>query len=181
MAPVGDFGVEPAQLDLQLGGGGLQGLPHEDDPPFFFGHRGQAVDLEEGVGVGPEDLGDFLFAPQVILAFDLFGLGVEGRVEAAGLGGHFAADEAQDVHGDLAPHRLAGGLVGPQVQAGQLGLVVEHLLEVGHFPFGFGGVAVKAAADLVVDAAQGHGLQGVEDDVEGFLVHAFLPGVQQQL
>ena len=42
------------------------------------------------------------------------------------------------------------------VHAGQLGVVVEHLLEVRHQPVGVGRVAVEAAAQLVVDAAGGH-------------------------
>ena len=44
-------------------------------------------------------------------------------------------------------------LPGVEVDAGEQGVVVEHLLEVGHQPDGVGGVAVEAAADLVVDAA----------------------------
>ena len=43
-------------------------------------------------------------------------------------------------------------------------LVVEHLLEVRHAPLGVCGVAVKAAADLVVDAAGRHPLQRVQND-----------------
>ena len=39
-----------------------------------------------------------------------------------------------------------------------MSLIVEHLLEVRHAPLGVCGVAVKAAADLVVDAAGCHPL-----------------------
>ena len=45
---------------------------------------------------------------------------------------------------------------GVQVRARELGVVVEHLLEVGHEPALVGRVAVEAAAELVADAAVGH-------------------------
>ena len=43
-----------------------------------------------------------------------------------------------------------------QVHARELGVVVEHLLEVRHEPALVGGVSVEAAAELVADAAIRH-------------------------
>ena len=40
-------------------------------------------------------------------------------------------------------------------EPGQLGVVVEHLLEVGHVPAAIGAVAMETAPNLVVNAAIG--------------------------
>ena len=64
------------------------------------------------------------------------------------------------VRATAAKARLSGDLRPPEVQAGEEGVVVEHLLEVGDQPALVHGVAGEAAADLVVDAAVGHGGQG---------------------
>ena len=53
--------------------------------------------------------------------------------------------------------------VGPQ----QAGLVVEHLLEVGDQPLGVGRVAGEAAAQVVVDATGGHGVEGAGGHGQG--------------
>src|SRR5207247_2325431 len=45
---------------------------------------------------------------------------------------------------------VAGDLPGPEVQPGQLRVVVQHLLEVGNVPPAVDGVAVEPPADLVV-------------------------------
>ena len=54
-------------------------------------------------------------------------------------------------------------LPGVQVGAGQEGVVVEHLLEVGHQPFVVGGIAVETSSQVVEDAPCGHGVQGLLD------------------
>ncbi len=48
-----------------------------------------------------------------------------------------------------------------QVDAGQLGIVVEHLFKVGHEPMVVNGVAVESAPQLIVHPATGHRLQGL--------------------
>ena len=53
------------------------------------------------------------------------------------------------------------------VQPREQGVVVEHLLKVRDDPVGVGGVAVKASADLVVDSARGHAVQGQLDHLQG--------------
>ena len=44
-------------------------------------------------------------------------------------------------------------------------IVVEHFFKVGYGPVGVYGVAVEAAAHVVVDAAQGHGLPPLGTEV----------------
>ncbi len=53
-----------------------------------------------------------------------------------------------------------------QVDTGDERLVVEHLLEMRHVPVLVDRVAGEAAAEMVVDAARGHRLQGVLDHLE---------------
>jgi hypothetical protein len=62
--------------------------------------------------------------------------------------------------GDPAVPVGAGELPGVGVHAQELGVVVQHLLEVGHQPAPVGRVAVEAAAELVEDAAGGHPVHG---------------------
>lgn len=63
---------------------------------------------------------------------------------------------------------VAGGAGGVEQVAGDLGLVVEHLLEVGHEPAGIDGVAMEAAAEVVVQAALDHVAQGFGGESQGF-------------
>ncbi len=46
-----------------------------------------------------------------------------------------------------------------QVSAGQLGIVVQHLLEMGDVPVLVNAVSMEAAADLIIHAASRHLLQ----------------------
>ena len=59
----------------------------------------------------------------------------------------------------LAEPLLAGEQPAVEVQADQQRVVVEHLLEVRHQPHAVDGVAGEAAAEVVVDAAGGHGVE----------------------
>ena len=47
-----------------------------------------------------------------------------------------------------------------QVSAGQLGIVIQHLLKVGDVPMLIHTVSVEATADLIIHAAASHLLQG---------------------
>ena len=68
--------------------------------------------------------------------------------------------------------------IGPQrVDQGQqfedLRVVVEHLLEMRHEPFGVGRIAGVAAAEMIVDAASVHRLEhGAQSFAEGRLAAA---------
>ena len=45
------------------------------------------------------------------------------------------------------------------IEPDQLGIVVAHLLEMGHGPGWLGTVAVHPTAEMVVDAAKRHGIK----------------------
>jgi hypothetical protein len=93
------------------------------------------------------------------------------------------SEVAQHVADGLVEHLpvagLAGELPGVEVDPGQQGLVVEHLLEVGDQPAAVGGVAGEAATQVVVDPAAGHGVEREQRGVEGGLV-ARAPVVAQE-
>ena len=120
---------------------------------------GHAEEPDHRVGVGAAHLADLVEAPQVELALDPLGVGVLGREEAPLLVTQVPLDVGDGLldHGPVP--RLAGHEEGPQVGAEQQGLVVEHLLEVGHEPERVGRVAREATADVVVDPAGGHGVE----------------------
>src|SRR5262249_47660236 len=69
---------------------------------------------------------------------------------------HLAADVVEDVFGDPAVVLVLEESMGIEVDAGELGVVVEHLLEMGYEPDRVDRIAVKPAADLVVNPAGGH-------------------------
>ena len=50
----------------------------------------------------------------------------------------------------------SGGEQSVEIDGADQGLVVEHLLEVRHQPLRVGGVAVEAAAEMIVDSAARH-------------------------
>jgi hypothetical protein len=64
--------------------------------------------------------------------------------------------------------RFAADEKGIEIKIRQLRVVVEHFFEVRHEPLGVHGIARKAAAELVVNAAGGHALAGVQHHAQGF-------------
>jgi len=81
---------------------------------------------------------------------------VFGRVEAALLAGHVAPDVIEDVARGLLEDWLARDLERLQIADGELRLIVEHFLEMRNVPELVHGVTVKAATEMIVDAAFGH-------------------------
>ena len=93
---------------------------------------------------------------------------------------------ARAARGRACPRRraasvVAGDLVRVEVHAGQLGVVVQHLLEVRDRPGGVDGVAVEAAADLVVDAAAVHVVEREQRGVEQAAVAGGDVAAQQEV
>ena len=92
---------------------------------------------------------------------------------------HIAEHVVEDVPRRLGMAGLAADQEGIEIQLRQLRVVVEHLLEMRHQPFGIHRVAGEAAAELVVNTARGHAVAGVQHHANSvFVVEA--PGVAQQ-
>jgi hypothetical protein len=77
-------------------------------------------------------------------------------VKAAAGVGHVAQQVVERLLADAPAFRIAEGEPRVQVERGELGVVVEHLLEVRHHPVRVDGVAREAAADLIVHPAARH-------------------------
>ena len=61
--------------------------------------------------------------------------------------------------------RIAGFLPRPGQQIDQLGIVVQHLFEMGREPHCIYRIARKAAAEMIIDATLAHFLQGQQNSV----------------
>ncbi len=110
--------------------------------------NGGAVRIEGGFDLGGR--------PDKELAFVPLAVGVLRAVKAPFRRRHLTQHVVDRLLHDAAVERAAHGLPGMQIGAQQLGVVVEHLLEMGDEPVAVHAVAVKTAAKLVVDAALRH-------------------------
>ncbi len=120
-------------------------------------------DLEQrgrpGAVVGAEHLDQLGRRPDVEPALDALGVGVQRRGEPALVGAQLGQQEVGGLPGHPLAQRVAGLPPPARVDAEQLGVVVEHLLEVRHHPAVVDRVAREPAGELVVQAAAGHRAQ----------------------
>ena len=98
--------------------------------------------------------------------FDALGVGVLGGREAAAREPQLSQAVVDGLLDDLPVAALAGQHERVQVRRNEQRVVVEHLLEVRHEPFGVDGVAVEAPADEVVHAAGAHAVERAECEIE---------------
>ena len=174
--PLGDDLVVETRPDTpgagvaELGPGGLDLIgPHELAPPrpvqdvaaFEVPPRADAVPLGRGPGRLLAEHGGELFGrPEVIAALFALRVGVLGGVKAPARVAQLAQHIAERLAEHLQKARVAVDLPGVQVDAGDEGLVVEHLLEMGHGPVLVDRVARETTPEMVVDASRRHRLQG---------------------
>jgi hypothetical protein len=119
----------------------------------------RAVEPVIAPGLGCYSL-DLLTGPDVKGPLLAFGVGVLGGMEGAALVAQVVEHVIEGLGGDAAVERVGVSLEGVGVGPGELGVVVEHLLEVGHGPCLVHGVAGKAPSELVVDSPQSHLVEG---------------------
>ncbi len=133
----------------------------QDVPALEITALGDAVRGHECLSFLAQQVADFSRSPDEELALLALAVGVLGGVEATSRVGHLSRDVIEGLFGNGAIERLAGHLPGVQVDAGQLRVVVQHLLKMRRQPVVVNGVAVESATELIVHAPAGHGLQGL--------------------
>jgi hypothetical protein len=94
--------------------------------------------------------------PDVEPALVSFRVGIEARVEAALPRAHVAQHPVRGLAGNAREQLVAGDGSGRGIRAEQLGIVVQHFLEMRNGPRLVHRIAGKAAAQLIVKAAFGH-------------------------
>ena len=136
VVPGGRHPVAAGGQELAAGGG--EAFPvvqaaHQlqDVPPLKVTPGGHAVGPHKVVRLVAQDGPDLVGGPDKVLALLALAVGVLGGVKAAVGIQHLAHYIIQDLFGDGAEERIAGHLPGVEVDAGELGVVVEHLLKVG--------------------------------------------------
>ncbi len=112
-----------------------------------------------GLFVGPDVERPFRLAGRARLGK---AVRILGGIETAFGTGQVVRHIAENIAGHVREGLVAGELVGREIGRGELGLIVEHLLEVGDVPLGIDRVAVEAAAQVIVHAARCHLPQGEE-------------------
>src|SRR5713226_2697072 len=131
---------------------------------------------------------NFFSGPHVKHAFPVLSLalferavrvqcGIEGTFGAL----HLTQCKVQSVAGDAGIERVIGCLVGFGVQCRELGLVVEHLLEVWYTPATVSGISMETAANLVMNSTSGHGAQILQYHVERVFLSGSRPVPQQEV
>ncbi len=153
----------------------------EDRVAFPVAAGTHVVGRLERCRVAAQQLIDLLIGPDIELALDSFAVGVEGAGEAALRGDHVAQHPVGGLHGAAFEQWRAGLLPQLGQKFEELGVVVEHLFEVGHQPALIHRVSREAAAEMVVDATLAHAIGGVEHGGAQFVATAPAPGPPQEL
>ena len=101
--------------------------------------------------------------------FDTAGVGIE-RGGVSPLETHRLLNEVERVEGDVAPFGVCKHASGIEVTGGEKGLIAQHLFEMRDMPLAIDAVARESAADVVVEPATGHRLEGDGDGVTRLVV-----------
>ena len=83
--------------------------------------------------------------------------------------------------GGFAEERIARDLIAVEEIFQQLGIVIRHFLEVRDAPALVNRIAVEAAADLIVDAAESHAFEGAFGNVEQVRIARGLIALEKQV
>ena len=156
--------------------------PVENVVAFEIAFRRHVVMAREKFAVFAAELTHHLVVgPDVEFAFLALGIGVERRGERALACRHFAREPGDGLARALPVKRLAGAPVCDGQEFEELGVVVEHFLEMRREPALVDRVAGKAAAEMIEYAALA---DVVERDLDGGKITRFAgaqPGAPQEL
>ena len=123
--------------------------------------------------------GQFRARPAVEFSLDAFAVGIFGGIKTTVWMRHVAQHVVEDVPRHRCVPRFAADEKRVEVKLRELRIVVEHLLEVRHEPFGIHRVAREAAAKLVVNPTRRHLVAHVQHHALRLLV-VRTPGISQE-
>ena len=123
------------------------------------------VFIEQRCVLFAQEVDNVVVAPQIEFSFLPFAVGVFRRVELSVGAGHLPEDIIKGLLGNAAVKGIARDLVRGKIQRRKLGIVVEHLLEMRHKPAFIHRIAVKSAAQMVVEPPLGHFSQGHQSGI----------------
>ena len=126
---------------------------------FFFevSLLADIVDAAENfTGLCAEEPVNFIGSPDEEFPFLALAIGILSRVKPASGLKHLAQQIVRGFFDHRFKKRLAGDRVRVRIDAEKLGIIIEHLLKVGHQPFRVHRIAMKAAAEMIIDAAASH-------------------------
>ncbi len=132
---------------------------------FEIAVRGDVVVAGKNRGVAlAENFFDLGQRPDIELALLAFRIGVERGREGAFRRRHLAHQPPHRLARARREQRLAGARMRERQELEELGVVVEHLLEMRHQPALVDRIAREAAAEVIVDAALRHAVEGELDN-----------------
>ena len=138
--------------------------PRQDRDPLPVALVGHPVRRLEQAGLVAERVADLGGTPGEGQPLDPVRVGVLAGGERPVVGGQLADHVVERPDRDRAIALVAGERPGVQVDARELRVVVQHLLEMRHEPAGVGRVPVEAAAELVAQPAVGHRVERAPGD-----------------
>ncbi len=109
-----------------------------------------------------KQLGKLFPGPAIEFSFLAFAVGVFGGKKSAVRMRHVPQDVIQNVADNFRVPRVAADCKSVEVKLRELRVIIEHFFEMGHEPFSIYGIARKAAAELIMDAARRHFVAGVQ-------------------
>ncbi len=123
--------------------------------------RGDAIMRTEGAArLLPQELQHLLIGEGVVLALLPLAIRILGAVKAAQRPPHLPKDVVRRFPRSPAIKGRACQRVGPAISQDQQGVVIEHLLKMGHEEAPVRGIAAKAVADVVEQTALIHLYEG---------------------
>ena len=137
------------------------------------------------IGLRAERVVKLIIGPRVIRPFFGFAAWLDGtdsilcRIERAFRGGHIADDIIEGAACGALEHGVFCQAKGLQVIAGQQALIVEHFFEMRRAPVYIHRIAVKAAADMVVNASGCDMAQGQQRRIRRRAISGPLIPIQQ--
>ena len=129
---------------------------------------------------GAKPLPELVHGPEVEPPLLPLAVGILGRIEPPPGGGQVPCHILRHLPDGAPVVLIPGGTVGLGVGHHEQGLIVEHLLEVGHQPFPIRGIPVEPVPDLVVHAAVPHPVKGQLRHVPGPRLPGPLPVPEEE-